>query len=431
MPMNEAPSGAFLLMMTLLAALLLALSGLPATPLYGQSPVEGGALPGDSVSEARASLTPDTVLNPPSGPRIVMLGAEGEGVAAMRISVPLTEGPVEEGAGEVLRALALARMQGMADLVGARVSASRTPWGLSYEVEGAVADFEYLAYILRTAVAAPDTAASSLDAARHLLEEAQARTRETPDGKIAADLRAAVAPGVRPLQGSAATLPGLDAARIRQVWRRSHQASVMTLVVSSPLVPEVVLAATRGMGAPEAAAAGPLDAPAPVDRGKSQVQTLRSWYGEAFGAGPARSPVAAVTALLLADALTARSGGYETQVQLWDLPERSVLVLTGAAYPREAEGMRRAVSGTIDALRAHLDEGAVRDASARARADVLLDARTPGGLVELVGRAMEPAGDPDTASRRVAELSRVGLDDVASLLDQMRARGPVRAEVRP
>ncbi|MCG6955459.1 MAG: hypothetical protein LJF04_05650 [Gemmatimonadetes bacterium] len=349
----------------------------------------------------------------------------------MRIFIPLTEGPVEEGAGEVLRDLALARMQGLANLVGARVSASRTPWGLAYEVEGAAADFEYLAYVLRTAVGEPDTAAAALDAALHHLEEAQARARETPDGRLAAELRAAVAPGVSPLEGSAATLRGLDAARIRQVWRRSHQASAMTLVVSSPMVPEVVLAATRGMGAPEAAAAAPPDAPALPDRTRAQVQTLRSWYGEAYGTGPDRDPVAAVTALLLADALNARSADYEVGVELWDLPSRSVLVLTGAAYPRNAERMRRAVSGTMEALRTRLDEVTVRDAAARARADILLDARTPGGLVEVVGRAMEPAGAPDAAARHLEELSRVGLGEVAALIDRMRAQAPVRAEVRP
>jgi hypothetical protein len=429
---DEAPSGAFLrLMIRLLTTFLLALPAAALSPLSGQAPLDGNQAPRDSLPAVTVALTPDTVLAPPGGPRIVMLGAEGEGVAAMRIFVPLTEGPVEEGAGEVLRALALGRMRGLATLVGARVSASRTPWGLAYEVEGAAADFEYLAYVLRTAVAAPDSSTAAMDAALQHLEDAQARARETPDGKIAADLRRAVAPGVSPLEGSAATLTGLDVARIRAVWRRSHQSSAMTLVVSSPMVPEVVLAATRGMGAPEAAAAGPPDAPAPADRSRSQVQTLRSWYGEAYGAGTDRDPVAAVTALLVADALDARSAGYEVGVELWDLPARSVLVLTGAAYPRNAESMRMAVSGTLEALRSRLDEATVRDAAARARARVLLDARTPGGLVEVVGRAMEPAGDPQAATRRLQELSRVGLGDVAALVDRMRALGPVRAEVRP
>lgn len=378
---------------------------------------------------AQGPLTPDTVLTPPSGPRIVMLGAEGEGVAALRISVPLQETPVEAGAGEMLRALALARMQGLATPVGARVSASRTPWGLAYVVEGAAADFEYLAYLIRVAVAEPGTAASMLEVARQQLQEVQARARETPDARISAELRAFIAPEVPPLEGTATA--GLDAARLHQVWRRSHQASAMTLVVSSPLVPEVVLAATRGMGAPEAAAAPPSDAPAPTSAPSTGVQTLRNWYGEAFGAGPDRDPVAAVTALLVADVLQARPAAYETGVQLWDLPARSVLVLTGAAYPRDAGDMRKVVSGALDAVRSGLTRESVRQAVARARANVLLRARTAGGLVEVVGRALEPTGDPASATRHLEALSGVGVAEVSALLERMLSRGPIRAEVRP
>jgi predicted Zn-dependent peptidase len=376
-------------------------------------------------------LAPDTVLTPPAGPRIVMLGATGEGVAALRVSVPLQEGPVEAGAGELLRTLALARMKGLAEPVGARVWASRTPWGLAYEVEGAAADFEYLAYLLRVAVAEPDTSTAALEAARQRLQETQAQARETPGGRVAAELRARLAPDALPLEGDPASLPGLDAARLRQVWRRSHQASAMTLVVSSPLAPEVVLAATRGMGAPEAAAAPPPDAPALPGRALPDVQTLRAWYGEAFDTGPDRDPVARVTALLVGDALGARSGSYETGVELWDLPHRSVLVLTGAAYPRNAGDMRRAVSGTLDAVQATVDADAVRDAVARTRLEVLLGARTAGGLVDVVGRAMEPRGDPRAAQQHLDALTAVSLADVTALLNRMKAAGPARAEVRP
>lgn len=385
----------------------------------------------DTLVSHPAPLVPDTVLTPPGGPRIVMFGAEGDGVAALRLSVPLREGPVEEGAGEVLAALALTRMQGLARRVGAGVSATRTPWGMAYEVEGAAADFEYLAYLLRVAVAAPDTARAALDAARAHLEEVQDRARETPDGRLAAELRAGVAPDAPPPEGSPATLAGLDGARLTAVWRRSHQASGMTLVVSSPLVPEAVLAATRGMGAPAADAAPPPDTPARAVRSPVRVQTLRDWYGEAYEAGDSRNPVAGVAARLVADALRSRATGYQTDVELWDLPTRSVLVLTGAAYPRRTAAMRRIVSGTLEAVSSGLDADAVHAAALATRFEILSRARTARGLVEVVGRALEPDGDPDAAARHVEALSGVDLNAVAALLRRMRARGPVRVQVRP
>jgi len=81
-------------MTRLLAALLLATAALPC----------GG---GAQVSP----FSPDTLLQPPGGPRIVILGTPGEGVAALRLAVPLHEGPAEAGAGHILRELALRRME--------------------------------------------------------------------------------------------------------------------------------------------------------------------------------------------------------------------------------------------------------------------------------------------------------------------------------
>lgn len=402
--------------------LLLALSlVLPATASHAA----------DTLAPGVGPLVPDTVITPPGGPRVVMFGTEGDGVAALRLFVPLQEGPTEQGSGEILRSLALARIEGLARRVGAWVSGTRTPWGLAYEVEGSAADFGYLAYLLRLAVAAPDTAQASLDAARAHLRAIQDRATETPDGRVAAELRAAVSPDTPPPEGTPQVLDQLDGRRIEAVWRRSHQASGMTLVVSSPLVPEAVLAATRGMGAPPEDSAGPPQTPVRSRRSRVRVQTLRAWYALAYEAGGTRDPVAEVAARLVASGLRHRSAGYQTDVELWDLPGRSVLVLTGAAYPRGAAAMRRAVSGTVQAVRQGLDASAVRSAASAARFDILDAARTARGLVEVVGRSLEPDGNPDAAARHVEALARVRLPAVEALLEQMMKRGPVRTEVRP
>ncbi len=254
---------------------------------------------------------------------------------------------------------------------------------------------------------------------------------ETPDGRVAAELRVAMAPEEPPLEGSPGVLHDLDGSHIDAVWKRSHQATGMTLVVSSPLVPEAVLASTRGMGAPAASAAPPPDTAVSRRQSRARVQTLRSWYGLAYDAGGPRDPVAEVATRLVAAGMRARSSGYETGVELWALPRRSVLVLTGAAYPRNAATMRRMVSGTLEAVRSSLDADAVRRAATAARFELLYRARTARGLVEVVEQALEPTGDSDAAQRSVERLSRVSLASVDALLKRMIQQGPSRAEVRP
>ena len=377
-----------------------------------------------------APFTPDTLLAPPGGPRIVLLSTPGEGVAALRLSVPLREGPVEAGAGQILRQLALHRMETLARPVGVRVNVSRTPWGMAYAVEGAAADFEYLAYLLREAVAEPDVTGANFDEARLALRNAASRTQETPEGLLLSRLRSGAAAGVPPLEGTPTTVDRLDAAMVRSVWRRSHQSSAMTLVVSAPVVPEVVLAATRGLGAPEADARGPLDAPAPRPAA-ADAETLRTYVGEAFHSTPVDDPRGQVAALLVARRLEGADHGFDLSVQLWELPDRWVLAVTGAAYPRQVAAMRRAVSGALVATRDALDADAVERAVAQVRRDIMLRAQTAGGLVAVVGRAMEPGGDPQAGARYLDTLSALDLPGVRAYLDALIRTGPTRAEVRP
>lgn len=386
--------------------------------------------PAPPIPAARA-LVPDTVLAPPGGPRIVLLSAPGDGVAALRLSVPLREGAHEGGAGWLLKDLALERMETLARPVGARVSTSRTPWGIAYAVEGAVADFEYLAYLLREAVARPDVDAPVFQDARRRLEEASARNRETPRGHVTAELRSRIVTGAPPLEGTPGSVSTLDGARVLEVWRRTHQASAMTLVVSAPLIPEVILAATRGMGAPEAAAAPPLDVPPPTEPRPVRPQTLRTWYGEAWHGGTAEDPHGPVVALLAAERLRQGAQGFEATVELWELPDRWALAVVGAAYPRSATAMRRHVSGALSAIRDGLDTASVDAARAEVLRSLLFRARTPSGLVSLVGWAMEPSGDPGAAGRQVEALRRVTPESTRSFLEGFLVRGPVRAEVRP
>lgn len=387
--------------------------------------------PGEARDVAEAAFLPDTVLEPPGGPRLVLLGPPGGGVAALRLSVPLREGALEAGAGRLIRDLALERITGLARPIGARVAARRTPVGLAYTVEGAAADFEYLAYLLREAVAEPNVESVGFGEAVDDLREELGRRGETPDARLVARLRRAAAPGVPPLDGTPASLAGMDAARVRQVWRRSHQASAMTLVVSAPVVPEVVLAATRSLGAPEDAARPPLEAPAPTVEDAGQPQTLRHWYGEAYAGGDPTDPRGPVAALLVARHLGSRTDGFESGVQLWELPGRWVLAVLGASYRTRLADMRRTVSGAVGAAADQLTNAVVADAVARRRRELLLDARTPAGLVNEVGRGLDATGRPDGAARDLATLALLDVDEMRSFFAELQALPPHTAEIRP
>ncbi|HKJ02815.1 MAG TPA: hypothetical protein VJ997_10185 [Longimicrobiales bacterium] len=388
------------------------------------------AVPGGVHARQVSTFAPDTLLQPPGGPRIVLLGTPGEGVAALRLSVPMREGPAEAGAGQILRALALRRMETLARPVGVRVSASRTPWGMAYAVEGAAADFEYLAYLLREAVAEPTVTGPDFGEARRRLRDDAAAAEETPGELLRSRLRAAAAPGLPPIDGTLATVDLLDPGLVRSVWRRSHQASAMTLVVSAPVVPEVVLAATRGLGAPEEDARGPLDAPSPTSR-PPDAETLRAYFGEAFSSMPIEDPRPQVAAILVARHLQGAAVGFEMGVQLWELPDRWVLAVTGQAYPRRSSAMRAAVSGAVPGTRDALDPAMVEQAVAQVRRDIMLRAQTAAGLVGVVGRAMEVGGDPLAAARSLESLSAVDLSGMRRYLDGLIRSGPVQAEVRP
>ncbi|HSG07658.1 MAG TPA: hypothetical protein VLA36_04860 [Longimicrobiales bacterium] len=391
--------------------------------------VATAALPGGAAAQM-SPFAPDTLLRPSGGPRIVMLGTPGEGVAALRLAVPLREGPAEAGAGEILRDLAVHRMETLARPVGVRVSVSRTPWGVAYAVEGAAADFEYLAYLLREAVAEPNVTGPRFAEARLRLRAAAQQAMETPEGLLLRRLRAGAALGLPPLGGTPATADGLDARMVRSVWRRSHQSSTMTLVVSAPVVPEVVLAATRGLGAPEADARVPIDAPM-LHRDGPDAETLRVYFGEAFWSAPVDDPHGPVAALLVARHLQGKGDGFELGAHLWELPDRWVLAVTGIAYPRRSSAMHAAVSAALSGTMATMDSEKVARAVAQLRREIMLRGQTAGGLVDVVGRAMEFGGDPMAMVHQLEALSAVDLTSARSYLSHLLEVGPVRAEVRP
>lgn len=397
-----------------------------ALRLHGQSPAtsqENGAQPGP--------LVPDTILTTPTGPRIVRLPAPGSPVVALRLSIPVREGPAEAGAGRVLQMLGVERASGLARPVGATVEGTRTPWGIAYTVTGAATDVDFLAFLLREAVRNPSDRTSDFRRAIGALEAETERRQETPGGRVAARLRAAVAPSVPPLGGTPGSLARLTLADLRSVWSRTHQAPRMTLVVAGDVPLEILLASFQRLGAsPTGADPGPLEATV-SEPSPPRIQVLRQWYGEARPIPSSTDPHAEAAALLVADHLQAGDGDFEAEVQLWQLPDTRILAVVGAAYPPGRQAMRRAIESVLAETADAVNAAAVERVVSRIEADVRMRARTPSGRTGLVGFHLDATGQVTAARDFLESLDTVTVDRLRTFLVALADMEPQTAEVRP
>lgn len=394
------------------------------------SPQGGGGGLGPVFPAATTALRPDSVLTPPGGPRLLRLSAPGSGLTALRLSIPVQEGPVEAGAAQILATLGLYRARVAAAAIGARVEGSRTPWGIVYTAVGASEDFDYLAYVLREAVAEPRLERVEFERARSSVRGEAQRLRETASGRVATDLLASVIPGFMPPVGTPESVNGLTASAVRQLWSRTHRRENMALVLVGPEPLELVLASFVDVGSGQRGRAFAPTAPAPAGR-RERVEMLRDWYGQAWVAGDARNPEGAVVAVLIASRLREVQPAFESSVQLWEVGNARVLAVTGATYPAGGPGMRRRLQGILDETAARVGREEVSPAVARLRLEMLSSARTPWGLAGLVGRYHDATGDPDAVYQHILALDRLTADAIRLYLQDLQRRGPARAEQRP
>ncbi len=377
-------------------------------------------------------LRPDSVLHLPEGPELVVYSTPGASVTALRVSVILDEPAREAGAARVLQAGALQRVRTAAKSVGAQVTASRTPWGVSYTVVGPQSHFEYLAWIVREAVGEPNVDRVHFLRARNEVEGDVERSVETPHGVVSARLWSQLSPNEPPNTGSSTSLDSLTPIGVHDLWLRTHQPDRMTVVIAGPGSMESIIAAMKDLsGSLGAARATVTDGRALPTQDQGRVQVLRRWYGQAYLAGDPSDPHAEVLALLAGRRLRAGSNGYEAGVELWDLSDRRILAVTGAAYSRNAGSVRSRIQGLLTETRSGLTPEAVSEAAAALRFQLLADARTPGGLVNLVGRHMDATGDPGAALRYVESVDGVTLASLEGFMSRVEADGVVTAEVRP
>ena len=394
-----------------------------ALPLGAQTPEgagSGGALP---------PLTPDVVLEVPGGPLLVHFEAPGTSVAALRLSLPLPEAPQEAGAGRVLVRAALDRVEPLAHRVGARIEGVRSFHGISYTVTGPSAAFDHLAWLLRELVREPEQA--GVARALEQLQDTEEGGRETPSGVLDTRLREGVAPGVPPLSGTATSLAGMSFPLVRDLWSRTHVRGAMTVVAAAPVPVEVLLAGILDAGMPDGGAGPPVPASPAGTPSRARSQVLRSWYGEAYPIPTPDDPRSAVAARLMAQRLQSLPGRVEAGVQLWELGGSAALVVTGAAYPGDANAMRRTIQGIREEVANGSDPLDIRRIIQEIRGETLLGARSNRGLVSVVGYHLDATGDPAGGQIFLDQLAALDESSVSAFLRELLSRTPVVADVRP
>ena len=412
--------------------ILLAL-GLRAPELGAQVRVEDAATRSDRSTFAASTeaFRPDTVLTPRGGPQLIRLSAPGSGLTTLRLSIPLEETPIEAGTGLMLQMLGLDRARAAATTLGVRVEGSRTPWGIAYTVVGPSEEFDYLAFLLREAVAEPRPDRVELERARARAVEESLRTTETGGGRLATELRAAAIPGAIPLAGTPTTLAGVTDATLRDLWRRSHRREVMSLVMVGPEPLELVLASFEDVGSGARSSGLPPTTRTVREPPATRPEVLRHWYGEARVVGDVHDPRGAVVAALVSRKLRETRGSFESDVQLWDIGNVRVLVVTGTSYPAGAAIMRRRVQGILAEATSAIRSEEVAPAVSALRFELLAAARTPWGLAQQVGRYLDATGEPDAAYQNVLALDRVNPDVIRLYVADLQRRPPATAELRP
>lgn len=373
------------------------------------------------------SLRPDTVLRPPEGPAIAFVEAPGAPVAAIRVTVPFVEFGADAGAGYLIQMLALQRVRRLRETLGVDVVANRASRGLVYQVNGAVADFDHLAGVARALLARPES--TGFVAARTRLENMNREERETPRGALRLRLRSRMAAATPPVTGTLASLEALNPARLVALWRRSHRRGALSVVVVADVPPEAALSALAELGE-----AGPAPEPDPfagADAGNSgapRPERIRSWYGEAYGSGDARDPRSALFTRLANDHLPEIGGEFEPHLERWELAERSWLVLTAAAFARNANAMRARVRGYLGDVRATLSPAVVRNARAALRAELLTEARSPGGLAAVIGRHFDATGDGDGAADYLQRLEEIDFEAMTAFFEEVAGAEAITAQ---
>ncbi len=352
-------------------------------------------------------------------------------VVALRMALLADDPQGFAGAGHLIQHLHLPAMEEQAARVGARVQAVRTSDALVYTVTGPAAELDYLAGVLRGALAAPRPAQPQLLMALNALAEERGAERETAASYVRATLRQGVFPGELPAAGTPASARRLETAPLEALWGEMYAPERLAVVAVGDVGAEQVERALRGLpgaagertveAAPDTAPALAADTP----------QATRAWIGWAAGAQGDDAASLSVAARLVGNRLRRGMTGATVEVEHWWTHRGHALAIVAAtAGPRAAAG-RRTVAGAVAATLDALDAQAVSDAVAGVRRDLLFYSRTPERMAEVLGAFADRGGEPDAAQRFFAALDGVTEASVRAALEGVRASEPVTVAIAP
>ncbi|CAN5648960.1 hypothetical protein BH23GEM11_BH23GEM11_06510 [soil metagenome] len=406
---------------------------IPAFVLFGLSLqiLAGPTAPVDSSppDSAPAPFEADLVVKAPGGPETHVFLRPGHGTVTLRVSFPLAESTDEAGAAQILRALAEARMQGMARRIAARPRVARTTEALVYEVSGPASELDFLVWILSEGLRQPE--ADQFNQVRRNQLAEVLRRQETPQGVLALRIRAAAGGSVVPILGSQVALERMHSGVVEEVWRRSHGRDRARIVVVGDVDPEVVLASLSDLKLLAPSGEPRPGTSAAAGQPSMQPEVIRHWVAEAWTMERPRDARALVAVALLGERLRSGGGDYELGAEVWDIAGRWTLVISGAAYPRTHQAMRARIPGLMGEVLTAVSDEAVQTQAARIRGDILLQASTPWGLAELVGQAMDAGLESRSVQMVLDELTRMEANDLRVLLTSLGGRTPLRQEIRP
>jgi predicted Zn-dependent peptidase len=315
-------------------------------------------------------------------------------------------------------------------VLGLHFDAARTPWGIAYTVAGARSELDDLTALLRDALGAPDMPDTEFERRRRMLWEDVLRTTETPAARILTELRVRAAPGHPAIDGTPTTLERMTRVTLRDVWARTHRPEAMTVVVSGDISDDELRGAFQDLGA-SSGAAGSRGTPSLQGGAGRGTQVFRHWYGQGFRVADPADPHGAVVALLASDRLRGTPAPFEAEVQLIQLENVQLLAVLAAAYSGDAAAMRERMPRLLANTRESLSADLVRSAVLRVRQELLQQARTPQGLVSVVGRHLDATREPTGAVRFLDGLDRVSLQSTNAFISELERQPPMRAEVRP
>ena len=193
----------------------------------------------------------------------------------------------------------------------------------------------------------------------------------------------------------------------------------MSLVAMTSASAVELLSMVEAIGLPDGTPADLLDAPDMEAEG-SRPLSQQSWYAEARVDHAMANPHAAVAAQVVAQNAAEARPGVELSVRLWQLRDRTLLVVAGTSSSRQSgASLERTVHAALVDVAASLDPRRVAVAVDRVGREYRTRARTPGGLVEQIGRMADSTGGSSDAPRYLASLARVTTESLTAYFDSL------------